>query len=431
MTVVKKKIVSLILVFSLLMSLFAITVVAEEGALVISRDNLTLFVGQSYILTCSVYNNDNPKITYVSSDTSVATVSPTGRVYAVAAGTASIQANSIDGLSSVCTVKVKSGTSPTELILSDQTITVSSGDSCQLSAKVITEGNDSSVSYFSSDTSVATVSDSGKVNALNPGVAVVTAESASSAVSQKCIVKVSSEASASLGKKNVSGIIYDIEGTPQPNLVLSLYGTNQSQYSSFTDSTGTFYIDRLPSDTYSIKVRTHSSAETIAAGTLSVVDSDIKATCIINDRTLVIMYKNADISANGITAISIECNALTMTRGETKTLYYNTTPSNNAYKNSIVVTSDNESVVHIDDNNNLNALAEGKAVVTFSTPDDKISKRCVVTVVGITESNEYSFLILICELIPIVIVIILFAVKYKKFLKKRAEQELEQEKHNQ
>lgn len=427
MNILKKQICSLILCFSLMMSLFAVAVTAEDGALVISRENLTLFIGQSYVLTCSVYNNDNPQISYVSSDTLVATVSRTGTVRAVGTGTASIRAETDNGLTSVCTVKVNDGISPTEVILSDQSITVSSGNSHQLSAKVITDGTDTSISYFSSDTSIATVSSSGKVNALNPGIAVITAESASSAVSQKCIVKVTSEATASLGKKNVSGIIYDTEGTPQPNLVLSIYGKNQT-YSSFTDSTGTFYIDNLPSDTYSVSVRKRSSTEPIATGTLSVVDSDIKATCIINDRTLVIMYKNTTISSNGITAIAIEQTALTMTQGDTKTLYYNTTPSSDAYKDSIVVTSDNESVVYVDENNTLNAIVEGTATITFSTPDDKISKKCVVTVVGITDSNEHSLLILICEVIPIIVVILLFAVKYKKFLKKRTEIELEREK---
>lgn len=426
MNTLKKQICSLILCFSLIMSLFAVAVTAEDGALVISRDNLTLFVGQSYILTCSVYNNDNPRISYVSSDTSVATVSESGTVRAVGIGTVSVRAESESGLTSVCTVQVKGGTSPTDIILSDQSVTLSSGDSCQLSAKVITDANDLSVSYFSSDTSVATVSDSGKVNALNTGIAVITAESASSAVSQKCVVKVTSEATASLGKKNVSGIIYDVEGTPQSDMVLNLYGKSQS-YSSFTDSTGTFHIDNLPSDTYSVSVRERSSTTPVATGTLSVVDSDIKATCIINDSTLVIMYKNTPISSNGITAISIQQTDLTMTRGDIKTLYYNTTPSSDAYKDSIIVTSDNENIVYVDENKNLNAVMEGTAIITFSTPDDKISKQCTVTVISVTESTEYSLWLFIGILVPIIAVIILFTVKYKKFLKKRAEIELERE----
>lgn len=422
----KKKLCSLFLCLCLLMTFFSVTVAAENDVLVISRESLTLYVGQSYVLSCSVYNNDNSKITYVSSDTSVVTVSTNGTVRAVGAGTASVRAESGSNLSSTCLIQVKDGISPTEVILSDQSVTISAGESYQLSAEVITDGTDISIAYFSSDTSIATVSSSGKINALNTGVAVITAESASSAVSQKCIVKVTSEATASLGKKNVSGVIYDIEGNPQKNLVLRFY-TASTSYSGFTDSTGTFYIDDLPSDTYSIIVRDQSSSSIIATGTLSVVDSDIKATCVINDRTLVIMYKNTTISSNGITAISIERTAMTMTRGESATLYYNTTPSTQEYKDSIIISSDNESVVFVDKDNTLVAVVEGTATITFATPDGKISKQCVVTVIGITESTEYSLLLLICELILLVVFVVLFIIKYKKFIKKRAEEEIERE----
>lgn len=154
----------------LLFSLFSVSVCADEGILIMSRESITLFIDQSYTLTCSVYNNDNSQIDYSSSDADVAEVSEDGTITAVAAGIATITAQNGDGLTAFCDVEVVEGTSPEEVIISSQYITLSSGSSTQISAQVVTEGSDYSITYFSSDTSVATVSDSGEIKALNTGV---------------------------------------------------------------------------------------------------------------------------------------------------------------------------------------------------------------------------------------------------------------------
>lgn len=424
----KKRLFCISLCFVLLLSLFSVLVSAEpDGALILNRESITLFTDQSYVLTCSVYNNDNPKISYSSSNTSIATVSANGTVRAKSTGTALITASTDSGLTASCTVKVQSGTSPTDIILSEQYITVSSGKKYKLSAKVETTGSNNTVKYFSSDTSVATVSEDGEVKALNAGIAVITAESASSAVAKKCVVKVTSEAAASLGTKNVSGIVYNVDGEVQPNLILRLSSGSSSTYSSYTNNKGVFYIDNIPSGTYSVTVNSRSDNTPLATGTLSIVDSDIHATCIISDCNLVIMHKDTVISSNGITAISLEKTSLTLTQGEVGTVYFNTTPTDSEHKKSIVISSNNESVAAVDENGNIKAVSKGTATITFATPDNKISKQCVVTVEGISDSNEYSLLILICEVAPLIVVAIWFTVKYKKFIKKRSEEELERE----
>lgn len=424
----KKRFFCILLCLVLLLSLFSVSVCAEpDGALILNRESITLFADQSYVLTCSVYNNDNPKISYSSSNADIATVSANGTVRAKSAGTASITATTDSGLTTSCTVKVQNGTSPTDIILSEQYITVSSGKKHQLSAQVETTGNDDTVKYFSSDTSVATVSENGEVKALNSGIAVITAESASSAVAKKCVVKVTSEAAASLGAKNVSGIVYNADGEVQSNLILRLSSGSSPTHSSYTNSKGVFYIDNIPSGTYSVTVNKPSDSTPLATGTLSIVDSDIHATCIISDRNLVIMHKDAVISSNGITAISLAKTSLTLNQGETDTVYFNTTPTDDEHKKSIVISSDNEKVATVDENGSIKAVAKGTATITFSTPDNKISKQCVVTVEGISDSSQYSLLILICEVVPLIVIVIWFTVKYKKFIKKRSAEELERD----
>ncbi|GIT52549.1 MAG: hypothetical protein Ct9H300mP15_27620 [Gemmatimonadota bacterium] len=119
-------------------------------------------------------------VTWSSSSASVATVSSSGLVTAVANGTATITATSgsASGTAAV-TVAV-----PTSLELSDTLLTFSAlGDTTQLSATVKDQNgatmSGASVTWSSSSASVATVSSSGLVTAVANGTATITATSGS------------------------------------------------------------------------------------------------------------------------------------------------------------------------------------------------------------------------------------------------------------
>src|SRR5438874_1587686 len=118
-------------------------------------------------------------VTWTSSNTSVATVSPTGLVTGVVAGSATITATS-EGKSGTASITV-TDIPVASVDVTPPTATVQAGQTVQLTATLKdASGNTLSgrtVTWSSNNTSVATVSSSGLVSGVTPGSATITATS--------------------------------------------------------------------------------------------------------------------------------------------------------------------------------------------------------------------------------------------------------------
>lgn len=109
-----------------------------------------------------------------SSDNSVATVDEYGVITAVAAGKTVITATA-SGKSATCSVTVSPSTA-TEIILSDNEITIRKNETHQLVADVLPEeAVDKTITWSSSDPYAATVDESGLITGVAAGEAVITA----------------------------------------------------------------------------------------------------------------------------------------------------------------------------------------------------------------------------------------------------------------
>lgn len=141
-----------------------------------STSSKSMEVGDTY--TQTVITSSNGSVTYSSSNTSVATVNSLGKVTAVSAGTATITANvaatsSYNAGSAQYTVTVTRKTPTLTFATSTKSMTV--GDTYTQTA---TYSGDGTVSYTSSNTSVATVNSStGLVTAKAAGTTTITATS--------------------------------------------------------------------------------------------------------------------------------------------------------------------------------------------------------------------------------------------------------------
>ncbi|HIR27697.1 MAG TPA: Ig-like domain-containing protein [Candidatus Choladousia intestinigallinarum] len=157
---------------------------------IIIRGAKSLKKGQSLTLTATVSpsNATNKKVTWRSSNNSVATVSSSGKVTAKGAGTARITATAADGskVSKSCTIKVTDTKVTSVSISGNKRITV--GSKLQLKVKVLpTNAANRNVTWTSSNKSVATVTSSGKVTAKRPGRTVITAKAKDGSGKKKSI----------------------------------------------------------------------------------------------------------------------------------------------------------------------------------------------------------------------------------------------------
>ncbi len=138
----------------------------------------TVGVGKTLQITVNIFPDyaENRTLTFKSSDTSVATVSETGLVTGVKAGTAMITASSSNGVTASTTITVKSDIKVDEIKLDPTTATVKVGETVTIKATITPEdAANETITWTSNDESVATVDDKGVVKGIKEGEAKISA----------------------------------------------------------------------------------------------------------------------------------------------------------------------------------------------------------------------------------------------------------------
>jgi Bacterial surface proteins containing Ig-like domains len=180
------------------------------GAVSVSPGSVGLVAGKSQQLSASLVDdagNTLPahNITWSSANNSIASVSSSGVVNALHAGSTTITA-SANGVSGHASVVVSAG-AVENIAVSPSSMDLTSGDTQQLSAKLTdASGNvlSENVAWSSSNSSVATVSSSGLVTAAHSGSATITAASGGATGSATLTVTAGSVSSVSVSPGSAS-----------------------------------------------------------------------------------------------------------------------------------------------------------------------------------------------------------------------------------
>ena len=165
------------------------------AGITLNKNELNLNKGESETLTATVetddwYGNPNPNVTWSSSNANVAAVDQNGTVTAVDRGTATITATTADGgFTASCQVTV--AVPVTGVTLNKDELKLHTGNSETLTATLVPQNaNNQNVTWSSSDPSVATVDQSGKVTAAGVGTASVTVTTEEGSFTASCQVTV-------------------------------------------------------------------------------------------------------------------------------------------------------------------------------------------------------------------------------------------------
>ncbi|MDE5779077.1 MAG: Ig-like domain-containing protein, partial [Lachnospiraceae bacterium] len=165
----------------------------------LSDTGKTLKIGEKYRIKATVLpsNAADKTLTYKSSDDSVASVSAAGEVEAKKAGTVTVTVTSVNGKMAQMQVTVEEAEEPetpgdlespvevTEVKLSDTGKTLKIGERYRIEATVLpSNAADKTLTYKSSDDSVASVSAAGEVEAKKAGTVTVTVTSVNGKTAQ-------------------------------------------------------------------------------------------------------------------------------------------------------------------------------------------------------------------------------------------------------
>lgn len=157
----------------------------------LNHENLILDEKSSYSLIATIFptNASDKELIWTSSDETIATVSNTGIITAITAGTATIYVRSKNGKGALCKVTVKEILA-TSISLSKGSLTIGEGEQFALQASILPSNvTNKTVIWRTSDSNVATVTN-GVVYGRNEGEALVTASTSDGKLQAKCVVSV-------------------------------------------------------------------------------------------------------------------------------------------------------------------------------------------------------------------------------------------------
>jgi uncharacterized protein YjdB len=343
--------------------------VIPVSSISLNKTSLTLTEGESETLTATV-NPDNAtdkKVSWSSSNTKIATVDSDGKVTAVKAGSATITAKAGDK-TATCMVTVEKLVIPVSSVsLNKTSLTLTEGENETLTATVGPDNaTDKTVTWSTSDASVATVDQSGRVTAVKAGSATITAKAGDktatcSVTVEKLVIPVSS---VSLNKTSLTlteGESETLTATVDPD--------------NATDKK----VSWSSSNTKIATVDSNGKVTAVKAGTVTITAKagDKTATCAVTVEKLVIP----------VSSISLNKTSLTLIEGESETLTATVDPDNATDKTVTWSTSD-ASVATVDQSGRVTAVKAGSASITAKAGDKAAT--CGITIItqGTSGGNE-------------------------------------------
>ncbi len=327
----------------------------------LDKEEITLGAGTFADLTATVLPEkaSNKTVTWSSGDETIATVDQSGKVRAVAEGTVTVTVTTSDGgYQASCSVNVLPAASGVTVNPAELSLKVG-GDPVTLAATVApANAFDKTVTWSSSNESVATVDQSGMVTPVGKGSAVIAVTTAGGSFTAECSVTV---------KLPVLEVLLD------PGDLTMKVG----------QAAGTLTATVLPEDADDKTVSWSSDNTEVVT-----VENGVVRAVAKGKATIAVTTNDGNLSAvchvtviQPVTGVSLTPSGIFMVvGGEPGKLKADVTP-NNADNKSVTWSSSNESVATVDENGNVTAVGTGTSTVTVTTADGGYTASCVVNAI--------------------------------------------------
>lgn len=293
-----------------------------------------------YSLSPSI--SPTPTVRFYSSNTNVATVNSNGYVFGEGAGNAVITVSSDAGPSKTVYVSVVS-VDPTSLSI-PSSLTAYVGESSNMPVTLYPSNAQTSLSWYSSNNSVAYVNSSNRIVGVGEGTATIYAETSNGIKSNNCNVKVEYRKPTKVSLSN-------------SKLVIPV-GTEKNLVATVTPSNAKYTLTWISSNDGVAMVNNTGQVIALKAGTAKITvrtDNGCSATCDIEVPPL-------PSSVTIPSKIQMLCNG-------NRKLNARFVPSNAQSK--VSWSSSNKEVATVDDTGNVIAIGPGVADITVTTSNNK------------------------------------------------------------
>ena len=335
----------------------SLTVTVPVESISLDKESITLEEGNSTTLIATVKPNDatDKTVAWSSSNTSIVTVDQSGKVIAVNEGSATITAKAGEKRAT-CSVTVKKNViAVTSVTLNKTELSLNKGQSETLTAAVKPDdATDKTVAWSSSNTSIVTVDQSGKVIAVNEGSATITAKAGEKRAT--CSVTVN---------KNIISVISISLNTTELSLI-----KGQAEMLTATIKPDDATDKTITWSSSNIDIATVDGGKVTAVGggnaTITAKVGDKQATCAV---TVTVPVES----------ITLNNTSLTLEEGESVMLTATVLPKD-ATEKTVIWTSAANSIATVDDSGKVIGIKEGSTTITATTKDGGKKATCSIVV---------------------------------------------------
>ncbi len=264
----------------------------------------------------------------------------------------------------------------TGVTLDKSELTLEAGRTVTLTATVApADATDKSVTWASSNESVATVSANGKVTAVAEGAATITVKTADGGFTKTCTVTVTPGTTQPLP---VTAVTLDKE-----KLALEVGGEATLVATVTPDNADDKTVTWTSSDSNIASVDENGKVTAVAAGTATITATagNQTATCevTVTEKTSVTVT---------VTGVELDQTTLTAKEGDTLDKLVATVKPEDATNKKVTWQSSDTSVVTVDAEGNVTIVGKGSATITVTTEDGSHTATCTITVTAASEGGE-------------------------------------------